>query len=66
MNEFGDAQDSLDAHGMDLVKVLRFAQSTGEQTSRVSVVGCEPEGFGGEEGLLGLSAALQAAIECGG
>jgi hydrogenase maturation protease len=65
LNELGDAQDSLDAHSMSPVKVLQLAQLTGAVTTRVYVVGCEPEDCGGEEGRLGLSAAVQAAVECG-
>jgi hydrogenase maturation protease len=65
LNELGDTQDSVDAHSMDPVKVLQLAQSTGEVTTRVYVVGCEPEDFGGEEGRLWLSVAVQAAIERG-
>jgi hydrogenase maturation protease len=65
LNELGEAQNSLDAHSMNPVKVLQLAQFTGEVTTRVYVVGCEPEDFGGEEGRLGLSAAVQAAVEPG-
>ena len=65
LNELGNSEDVPDAHSMNPVKVLQLAQSTGEVTSRVYVVGCEPEDCGGDDGRMGLSAAVQAAVQGG-
>jgi hydrogenase maturation protease len=52
----------IDAHGMDPMKVLSMVKSLGGQPKRVLLVGCEPETFGPEEGQMGLSAAVEAAV----
>jgi len=52
-----------DAHSMDPVSVLRLAKSMGPVSSRILVVGCEPENLGGDEGEMGLSAPVAGAIE---
>lgn len=52
----------LEAHGMNPMKVLQMVKSMGGQFKKILLVGCEPETFGPEEGLLGLSAAVQAAV----
>lgn len=62
--EFSQSQDSVvDAHGMDPVRVLRLAASMGANLKRVLLVGCEPETLGGEEGHMGLSSAVDTAVE---
>jgi hydrogenase maturation protease len=54
----------LNPHGMDPMRVLNLAASMGAIAARVLVVGCEPNDFGDElEGRMGLSAAVQAAVE---
>jgi hydrogenase maturation protease len=51
-------------HGMDPVRVLRMAQAMGGSIGRILLVGCEPETFGPEEeGLMGLSAPVAAAVD---
>ena len=62
------APGSLDAdvatHGMNPVRVLQLAQAMGGVASRILLVGCEPETLGSEEeGLMGLSEAVAAAVE---
>jgi hydrogenase maturation protease len=52
----------VDAHGMDPVKILRLAATMGGGLKRVLLVGCEPATLGPEEGLMGLSDAVTAAI----
>ena len=32
-------------------------------TRRILLVGCEPETLGGEEGAMGLSASVEAAVD---
>lgn len=52
----------LDGHAMNPVSVLRLARSLGGAPAPVVVVGCEPETLGPEEGHIGLSPPVQAAV----
>jgi len=52
----------IDAHGMDPVKILRLAATMGGSLKRVLLVGCEPATLGPEEGLMGLSEPVTAAV----
>ncbi len=61
--------DTLDAgamvvetHGMDPMKVLSMVKSMGGKLNKVMLVGCEPETFGPEEGLMGLSEPVAGAV----
>ncbi len=61
-----DGQSSaptMDAHNMNPMKVLSLAKSMGAQFNRILLVGCEPETLGGEEGLMGLSEPVRAAVD---
>jgi hydrogenase maturation protease len=51
-----------DAHTMNPVSVLRLAESMGKISSRILLVGCEPADLGGEEGHMGLSDPVAAAV----
>ena len=51
-----------DAHSMNPITVLRMARSMGHEAKRILLVGCEPATFGPEEGLLGLSDPVEAAV----
>jgi Ni,Fe-hydrogenase maturation factor len=42
--------------------VLRMASAMRGPLNRLLLVGCEPATFGGEDGHMGLSAPVQAAI----
>lgn len=52
----------IDSHGMNPMVVLNMAHSMGTEFKRLLVVGCEPETLGGEEGQMGLSDTVQAAV----
>jgi hydrogenase maturation protease len=52
-----------DAHAMTPEKVLELVRSLGGELPRTLVVGCEPAQLGGEEGCIGLSAAVEASLE---
>jgi hydrogenase maturation protease len=61
---------TLDAHGMDPVKVLALARQIGDVPSRILIVGCEPmvRMTGDEDELVGelsepVRAAVPAAVE---
>jgi len=64
--EGGDRPATLDAHGMDPVKVLALASQIGDVPSRILVVGCEPlvRMTGDEDELVGeLSEPVRASID---
>ncbi len=53
----------VEPHGMNPLKVLAMVKSSGGEFKRILLVGCEPETLGGEEGLMGLSEPVEAAVE---
>lgn len=66
--EFEDeGEAAIDTHGMDPVKVIRFAQAMGAETTRTLVVGCEPgvvvTGENYEDMLMELSEPVSSAVE---
>jgi len=56
-------QTAVDPHGMDPLQVLRVAKSMGGPLGRILLVGCEPADLGGEDGRMGLTPPVSAAIE---
>lgn len=58
-----DGQPVLDAHDMNPLHVLRLARSLGASPKHVLVVGCEPATLGPEEGHMGLSPPVEAAVD---
>ncbi len=54
---------ALDPHTLNPASVLRMARSMGSISKRVLLVGCEPATLGGEEGHMGLSAPVCAAVD---
>jgi hydrogenase maturation protease len=58
---------ALDTHGMDPVKVIRFARAMGAETPRTLIVGCEPQrvlsGESYDDMLMELSAPVHAAVD---
>jgi hydrogenase maturation protease len=61
MNAERDAE--IETHAMNPVAVLRLVNALGSQPGRVLVVGCEPASFGPDEGWMGLSEPVQAAVD---
>jgi hydrogenase maturation protease len=53
----------VDSHGMDPMNVIRIAQAMNAPLKRLLVVGCEPETLGGEQGQMGLSSTVEAALD---
>lgn len=51
------------AHTMNPETVLRMAGTFGQLPSQVLIVACEPETLGGDEGQLGLSETINAAVD---
>jgi hydrogenase maturation protease len=56
-------QPAIEAHAMNPATVLRSARAMNIEVKNVLVVGCEPETLGGEEGQMGLSAPVEAAVD---
>jgi hydrogenase maturation protease len=55
-------ENFIEPHAMNPVNVLRMAASMKVPLKRVLLVGCEPATFGGEEGEMGLSPEVEAAV----
>jgi hydrogenase maturation protease len=53
---------ALETHGMDPVQVLCAARAMGAKPGRILLVGCEPGDLGGEEGWMGLTPPVAAAL----
>ena len=57
----GNAQ-AIDAHTMNPANVLRMARAMNIEVKNLLLVGCEPETLGGEQGQMGLSPSVEAAV----
>ena len=55
-------QAVVEAHAMNPMSVLRMARAMNIEVKNVLLVGCEPETLGGEEGQMGLSPPVEAAV----
>ncbi|HWB86605.1 MAG TPA: hydrogenase maturation protease [Bryobacteraceae bacterium] len=61
-----ESQEAPDAHALDPVRVLRIVKAMGGRPKHVLLVGCEPVPLTEDEqyeGLVGLSAPVEAAVE---
>jgi hydrogenase maturation protease len=56
-------QTSVDAHSMNPMNVIRMAKSMGGELKKILLVGCEPATLGPEEGQMGLSGSVAAAVD---
>ncbi len=56
-------QETIETHGLNPLNVLRIAASMGSGIRNVLLVGCEPATLGGEEGHMGLSEPVEAALD---
>jgi hydrogenase maturation protease len=52
----------VEPHAMNPINVLRMAIAMQGSLKRVLLVGCEPATLGGDDGQIGLSGAVQAAV----
>jgi hydrogenase maturation protease len=57
------AGDFVQPHAMNPMNVLRMAKAMNGATSRILLVGCDPLDLGGEEGHMGLSDVVTAALD---
>jgi len=53
----------VETHGMNPINVLRMAKALNGRLGKVLLVGCEPATLGGEEGQMGLSQPVEAAVD---
>ncbi len=56
-------QGVVETHGMNPLNVLRMAETMNGGPKKVLLLGCEPATFGGEEGQMGLSGPVEAAVD---
>ncbi|MGA9529059.1 MAG: hydrogenase maturation protease [Terriglobales bacterium] len=56
-------QAVVEAHAMNPLSVLRMAASMNANLKNILLVGCQPLTLGGEEGYMGLSAPVEAAVD---
>jgi hydrogenase maturation protease len=52
----------VEPHAMNPLNVLRMATAMHGRLKRVLLVGCEPATFGGEDGKMGLSPAVESGV----
>jgi hydrogenase maturation protease len=63
LDSLSEQEMAVEPHGMNPMKVLAMVKSMGGDLKRILVVGCEPATLGPEEGLMGLSEPVAAAVE---
>lgn len=56
------ADEVVNAHSMNPVRVLQMVRSLGGQPRQLYVVGCEPGSLEPEEGKMGLTEKVQSAV----
>lgn len=56
------AANFVEPHAMNPMNVLRMATAMHGPLKRVLLVGCEPATFGGEDGKMGLSPAVEGGV----
>ncbi len=54
--------EAVNAHSMNPVRVLQLVRSLGGKPGWLRVVGCEPAVLDSEDGAMGLSETVQAAV----
>jgi hydrogenase maturation protease len=63
INSLGTQAAIIEPHAMNPLNVLRMAASIGGELKRVLLVGCVPATLGPEEGQMGLSEPVSAALD---
>jgi len=66
LSELNDAAGEgamVEPHGMNPLKVLGMVKSMGGEFKRILLVGCEPSPLESEDGQLGLSEPVRAAVD---
>lgn len=66
LNEVGEMDEQgmlIETHGMNPMKVLQMVKGMGGEFKQIFLVGCEPTPLESEEGEMGLSAPVEAAVD---
>jgi hydrogenase maturation protease len=63
LNSAATQQGFIEPHAMNPINVLRMAASMGGELKRILLVGCVPATLGPEEGQMGLSEPVAAAVD---
>ena len=63
LNSPGQTQSFVEPHAMNPLNVLRMATNMGGKLNRVLLLGCVPATLGPEEGQMGLSEPVTAAVD---
>jgi hydrogenase maturation protease len=63
LSELGKSNAEMETHGMDPLRVLALAHNMGADLKKARVVGCEPVTLEHEDGYIGLSPQVAAAVE---
>ena len=63
LDSAGTQPGFVDPHGMNPLNVLRMAVNMGAELKRILLVGCVPATLGPEEGQMGLSEPIAAAVD---
>src|SRR5271169_2896440 len=63
LDSAGTRPGFVDPHGMDPLNVLHMAKNMGGELKRILLVGCVPATLGPEEGKMGLSEPIAAAVD---
>jgi hydrogenase maturation protease len=64
LSKLDEPQEGIvETHGMNPLNVLRMAKSMNGGLKKILLVGCEPATLGGEEGAMGLSEPVEAAVD---
>jgi hydrogenase maturation protease len=63
LESLSEDQMAVETHGMNPIKVLAMVKSMDGELKRILLVGCEPATLGPEEGLMGLSEPVEAAVD---
>lgn len=62
ISEIAASNSMVEPHSLNPMNVLRMAKAMNGSLNRVLLVGCEPETLGGDEGKMGLSDAVEVAV----
>jgi hydrogenase maturation protease len=62
LDELNEADMTIEPHGMNPMKVLAMVKSMGGLFKRIVLIGCEPAPLVSEDGEMGLSPSVEAAI----
>jgi hydrogenase maturation protease len=61
--EHAEVGSTIDTHAMNPVRVLHLVRALGGEPGPILVVGCEPGVLEDENGTIGLSAPVEAAVD---